>query len=98
MIFQFKNRVQGELALFLYWSIKIIVMIFFIYFQDGEILQLPKNGSRIELLNNNQTLLIKYAALGDDGKYTCFATNKAGKYAVTNTLILAGIVLLFPVF
>ncbi|XP_072158763.1 vascular endothelial growth factor receptor 1 isoform X2 [Bemisia tabaci] len=60
-----------------------------IWYKDGEILQLPKNGSRIELLNNNQTLLIKYAALGDDGKYTCFATNKAGKYAVTNTLILA---------
>lgn len=49
-----------------------------------------KNDSRYVLLNDNQTLVIKFLALEDDGHYTCIAKNKAGSVQATGTVILTG--------
>ena len=38
----------------------------------------PHNYCRVTLSTNNQTLKIDPVATGDEGRYTCMATNKAG--------------------
>lgn len=59
-------------------------------FQDDRVVNHLKNDSRYVLFNDNQTLVIKFLALADDGDYTCIAKNKAGYIKATGTVILTG--------
>jgi len=53
-------------------------------------LKLPKNDSRVLLKDRNQTLLIRFTALEDEGFYYCNASNRIGNAISTYTLNLIG--------
>lgn len=44
----------------------------------------------MSLSDKNQTLLIRFTALEDEGVYVCNASNRIGSAISTNTLILIG--------
>ncbi|XP_022178523.1 vascular endothelial growth factor receptor 1 isoform X3 [Myzus persicae] len=59
------------------------------WFKNGQILRLNKNDSnRLELRDKNQTLVIRFTALEDEGYYVCNISNKVGSAISTNTLYL----------
>lgn len=53
-------------------------------------MHLAKNDSRVLLKDRNQTLLIRFTALEDEGFYICNASNRIGSVISTNTLNLIG--------
>ncbi|XP_050420983.1 vascular endothelial growth factor receptor 1 isoform X2 [Adelges cooleyi] len=58
------------------------------WFKNGSPIRLNKNESRVILLDKNQTLLIRFTALEDEGAYMCNASNRIGSVTSTNTLTL----------
>lgn len=61
-----------------------------IYFKNGQPLHLPKNDTRILLRDKNQTLLIRFTTLEDEGFYMCNISNRIGSATLTKTLTLIG--------
>ncbi|XP_065201888.1 vascular endothelial growth factor receptor 1-like isoform X2 [Planococcus citri] len=61
-----------------------------LWYKDKKLIQVNKNeSSRIVLKDRNQTLVIKYAALTDEGEYLCVASNKGGNASAKVMLWLA---------
>ncbi|XP_065210988.1 vascular endothelial growth factor receptor 1-like [Planococcus citri] len=61
-----------------------------LWYKDNKLIPLDKNeSSRIVLKDRNQTLVIKYAALEDEGEYLCVASNKGGNVSAKVMLRLA---------
>ncbi|KAF0766886.1 vascular endothelial growth factor receptor 1 isoform X2 [Aphis craccivora] len=58
------------------------------WFKNGHVLRINKNDSRLLLLDKNQTLVIRFTALEDEGYYVCNASNKVGSAVSTKTLYL----------
>ncbi|XP_050544021.1 vascular endothelial growth factor receptor 1 isoform X2 [Daktulosphaira vitifoliae] len=58
------------------------------WYKNNSPLRLKKNESRVLLLDKNQTLLIRFTALEDEGVYKCNASNRLGSVISTNTLTL----------
>lgn len=50
------------------------------------------------LRDANQTLLIRFTALEDEGFYVCNASNRIGSAVSTNTLILTGMLYMLYVY
>lgn len=58
-------------------------------------MHLAKNDTRVLFLDKNQTLLIRFTALEDEGIYMCNVSNRLGSATVTNTLTLIGMLTTF---
>lgn len=48
-------------------------------------------------MDKNQTLLIRFTALEDEGYYVCNASNRIGSAVSTNTLTLIGMFIIFKI-
>ncbi|XP_060867787.1 vascular endothelial growth factor receptor 1 isoform X2 [Metopolophium dirhodum] len=58
------------------------------WFKNGQVLKVNKNDSRLELRDKNQTYVVKFAALEDEGNYVCNVSNKVGSAISTYKLII----------
>ncbi|VVC44268.1 Protein kinase, ATP binding site,Tyrosine-protein kinase, active site,Immunoglobulin [Cinara cedri] len=58
-----------------------------LWYKNGQLFHLAKNDTRVLLADKNQTLIIRFTALEDEGSYTCNVSNRIGSSTLTNSLI-----------
>lgn len=64
------------------------------YFQNDQLMHFANNDTdpRVFLQDKNQTLVIRHAALEDEGIYTCSASNRVSSAVMKSTLTLSGMI------